>query len=1058
MPAGPAAPSRYHRRPMSEAAPTAPQDETPHRYTARSANEIELRWQDRWAREGTFRQPNPGEPGFDAARPKRYVLDMFPYPSGAGLHVGHPEGYTATDIFSRYWRMRGCNVLHPMGWDAFGLPAEQYAVQTGVHPSVTTRKAIDTFRRQLSRFGFSYDWSREFGTIDPGYYRWTQWIWLQAYHAWFDPDLGKARPIAELAERMARKDAAIPTGAGTRKWSQCPEVERKRWLDGKRLAYIGEQTVNWCPKLGTVLANEEVIDGRSERGGHPVLRLPLRQWMFRITAFADRLIEDLRLVDWPASTRTMQEEWIGRSEGAEIRFELLREPDAPARPRWTVTLARIEEALSGGDAEFLEMVAAKAREQGGSAVEVTLGGRRVGSREIGMLLTLSGRVRPNGGRVHVVDADEDVREMLAIAKVDSLLLDGGVRDELAVFTTRPDTLFGATYMVVAPEHPLVERLLANPAAATDVTALRAYVELARNRSDVDRQADAKVKTGVFTGMYARNPATGEAIPVWTADYVLMGYGTGAIMAVPAHDQRDFEFATLFGLRIRQVVEVPGEPWTGERATAGEGTALRSANADLSLDGLPTAEAKRRMVEWLASRGLGRRTGNYRLRDWLFSRQRYWGEPFPVVFDRDGNHWPVADRNLPVTLPELADFAPIESDVPVPPLGKARAWVETTAGEAGVSAALLPPETPVRRETNTMPNWAGSCWYYLRFCDPRNGESFIGSDAERYWLGEAGVDLYIGGAEHATLHLLYARFWHKMLFDLGLVSSPEPFRKLFHQGMILSYAYQRDDGTLAAADAVETRPDGSVVEVATGKPVTQVVAKMSKTLKNVVNPDEIIADYGADTFRLYEMYMGPLEAAKPWNTRDIVGPFRFLQRLWRLAIDERSGAILLAARSDPAIEKLLHRTIHKVGEAVERLSFNTAIAAMIELVNAATRPTGMTDPTQGGLNRDQLGRLLKILSPFAPHVAEEIWHRLGNVTALAHEAWPPHDPALLVDDEIEIPVQVAGKLKARIKVPAKADAAEIERRAVADPAVAAALAGKPVRKAIVVPGRMVNLVI
>jgi leucyl-tRNA synthetase len=935
-------------------------DETPHRYTARLANEIEPRWQERWAREGTFRQPNPGEPGFDPSRPKRYVLDMFPYPSGAGLHVGHPEGYTATDIFGRYWRMKGCNVLHPMGWDAFGLPAEQYAVQTGVHPSITTRKAIENFRRQLSRFGFAYDWSREFGTIDPEYYRWTQWIWLQAYHAWFDPDLGKARPIAELAERVAAKDAEIPVEGGTRKWSRCSELERKRWLDGQRLVYLGEQTVNWCPKLGTVLANEEVIDGRSERGGHPVLRLPLRQWMFRITAYADRLIEDLKLVDWPASTRAMQEEWIGRSEGAEIRF------------------AEVSEGMAG--------------------------------------------------------------------------------DGLTVFTTRPDTLFGATYMVVAPEHPLVERLLANPERPTDAAALRAYVDFARNRSDVDRQADAKTKTGVFTGTYARNPATGEAIPVWTADYVLMGYGTGAIMAVPAHDQRDFEFAMLFGLPIRPVVEVPGEPWTGERATAGEGTALRSANAEVSLDGLPTAEAKRRMVEWLASRGFGRRTVNYRLHDWLFSRQRYWGEPFPVVFDRDGNHWPVADRNLPVTLPELADFAPIESDVPVPPLGKVKTWVETTAGEAGVSAALLPPATPVRRETNTMPNWAGSCWYYLRFCDPRNGEAFIGPDAERYWLGDAGVDLYIGGAEHATLHLLYARFWHKMLFDLGFVSSPEPFKKLFHQGLILSHAYQRDDGTLAAADAVETRPDGTFVETATGKPVTQVVAKMSKALKNVVNPDEIIVEYGADTFRLYEMYMGPLEAAKPWNTRDIVGPFRFLQRLWRLAIDERSGAILLAANADLAIEKQLHRTIHKVGEAVERLSFNTAIAALIELVNAATRPTAMTDPTQGGLARDQLARLLKVLSPFAPHVAEELWHRLGNATALSHEAWPSYDPALLVDDEIEIPVQVAGKLKARITVPAKADAAEIERRAVADPAVAAALAGKPVKKAIVVPGRMVNLVI
>jgi len=1031
--------------------------ETPHRYTAALANEIEPRWQERWAREGIFRQPNPGEPGFDPSRPKRFVLDMFPYPSGAGLHVGHPEGYTATDIFSRYWRMKGCQVLHPMGWDAFGLPAEQYAVQTGVHPSITTRKAIGTFRRQLERFGFDYDWSREFATIDPAYYRWTQWIWLQAYHAWFDPELGKARPIAELEAKMARRDAAIPTGAGPRRWSQCGALDRKRWLDGKRLVYLGEQTVNWCPKLGTVLANEEVIDGRSERGGHPVLRLPLRQWMFRITAYADRLIEDLRLVDWPASTRTMQEEWIGRSEGAEIRFRLLREADAAGTTRRAITLARLDDALSGGDSEFLETVAAEVGGEG-VAVEVALGGRRLSSREIGMLLTLSGRVRARGGRVAIVDADEAARETLAIAKVEDLLLGGDGRDDLVVFTTRPDTLFGATYMVVAPEHPLVTRLLEHPAPATDVTALRAYVELARNRSDVDRQADAKTKTGVFTGMYARNPATGEAIPVWTADYVLMGYGTGAIMAVPAHDQRDFEFASLFGLPIREVVEVAGEPWTGERSTAGEGVALRSANVEVSLDGLPTAEAKRRIVEWLAAHGLGRRTVNYRLRDWLFSRQRYWGEPFPVVFDRDGNHWPVAASALPVALPELADFAPIESDTPVPPLGKVEGWVETTAGAAGIDPALLAPDTPVRRETNTMPNWAGSCWYYLRYADPRNDGRFVGSEAERYWLGDAGVDLYIGGAEHATLHLLYARFWHKMLFDLGLVSSPEPFRRLFHQGLILSHAYQRDDGTLAPADTVETRPDGTFVEIATGRPVTQVVAKMSKALKNVVNPDEVIAEYGADTFRLYEMYMGPLEAAKPWNTRDIVGPFRFLQRFWRLAVDERTGATLLAAEADPTLEKLLHRTVHKVGEAIERLSFNTAIAAMIELVNAATRPTGLADPAQGGLTRDQLERFLRILSPFAPHVAEELWHRLGNATPLAHAAWPAFDPAMLVDDEVEIPVQVLGKLRARITVPAKADAAEIERRALADPAVAAALGGKPVKKAIVVPGRMVNLVI
>ena len=970
---------------MSAASTAAETNELPHRYTAAYANAVEERWQRSLAwpdgKGYGHRQPNPGEPGFDASRPKFYCLDMFPYPSGAGLHVGHPEGYTATDIICRYKKLKGFNVLHPMGWDAFGLPAEQYAIATGVHPEVTTKKAIDNFRRQLQRFGFMYDWSREFATIDPDYYRWTQWIWLKAYESWFDPSARKARPIAELEARLAREDAAIAVAGGaTRKWSACTKRERQAHLDGFRLAYLGTQTVNWCPKLGTVLANEEVIDGRSERGGFPVLRMPLKQWMFRITAYADRLLEDLALVDWPEMTRTLQTEWIGRSEGAEIRFAV------------------------DGDAE-----------------------------------------------------------------------------PLTVFTTRPDTLFGATYMVVAPEHALVAK-----AAARGNAELAKYVAWAKNRSDIDRQA-SKEKTGCATGLHAVNPATGARIPIWTADYVLMGYGTGAIMAVPAHDERDFEFAKAFALPIVQVVEIEGMPFTGEAATAGEGRAVNSAGAHISIDGLATADAKKAVIAWLEKQGIGALRVNYRLRDWLFSRQRYWGEPFPIVYDADGNHHPVAPSHLPLVLPPLADYSPVESDTPQPPLAKARDWTHTTAGAAGVDPSVLPPATPVVRETNTMPGWAGSCWYYLRYCSPKDASHFVSPEAERYWMlshragsGKSGVpahydpatchtggvDLYVGGSEHAVLHCLYARFWHKMLFDLGHVSTPEPFGRLFHQGMITSYAFQRADRSLVPTDQVTEVTEGEFVETATGQKVAQIVAKMSKSLKNVINPDDVIADYGADTFRLYEMYMGPLEASKPWNTRDIVGVFRFLQRAWRLAVDERTGEVLAAAQPDPRIEKLLHRTIHKVAEDIEKLSFNTAIAAMIELVNAATRPQSMTDPTQGGMTRDQLGRFARILWPFAPHFADELGARLGITRGTADGpcggiyagSWPEHDPAMLVDDEVEMPVQIQGKIKARLMVPAKADAAAVEALALAHADVVAAIAGRPVRKVVVVPGRMVNIVV
>jgi len=1076
---------------MAESSTPSQASSTPaHRYTPEFAGEIETRWQAWWDAHDTFRQPNPDDDGFDADRPKFYCLDMFPYPSGAGLHVGHPEGYTATDILCRMKMMQGFNVLHPMGWDAFGLPAEQYAIQTGVHPAITTKRAIDNFRRQLKRFGFGYDWSREFATIDPDYYKWTQWIWLQAYNSWFDDSVanregttGAARPIAELIKKLADERVLIGPGGelvhaglerstesvgghrvGYRTWSELGDDEREAVIDNARLAYLGEQTVNWCPKLGTALANEEVIDGRSERGGFPVYRKPLRQWMFRITAFGDRLLKGLEGLDWPTSTVTMQREWIGRSEGAEIDFEL------------------------------------------------------------------------------------DVPE----AMVEALSSDGAP-GALRVYTTRPDTLFGATYMVVAPEHPLVALALSSPLAETDAEALRAYVHEASSRSDVDRQ-EAKKKTGVFTGVYAINPATGERIPVWTADYVLMGYGTGAIMAVPAHDQRDFEFAQAYGIDIRDVVyPSPLFPlwWLGNHATreqiesvypgdqdgwrvvladflgyvtgrgtpiaeypeamkliltrrrtpsagpadAHEGRAIRgavveswldtirdmkyasigdfleragqprrsvrlgeadsdhginvaSANDEVSLNGLRTPEAKKRIIEWLEKKGLGRGKVNFKLRDWLFSRQRYWGEPFPIVFDEQGRHYPVREDALPVVLPEMADYQPIESDDPTPLLGKATDWIETTAGEAGVDPDLLDPETPVRREANTMPGWAGSCWYYLRYCSPQEGDRFASTEAERYWIGENGVDLYVGGAEHAVLHLLYARFWHKILFDLGHVESPEPFRKLFHQGLILSHAFQRGDKSLVPVDEVEQRGDG-FVETATGEAVSQIVAKMSKSLRNVVNPDDIIREFGADCFRLYEMYMGPLDASKPWATKDMVGLQRFLQRAWRLAIDEETGELATTDDHLETVEKQLHRTIAKVGEDVERLAFNTAIASMIEFVNTASK--------EGGVTVDQLDRFTRILAPFAPHIAEEIWLRIGREAPVSRAPWPSFDPSMLSDDTVEVPVQVLGKVRSKIMVRADADAKTMEAAALADEKIQQFIDGKTVRKVIVVPGRLVNIV-
>jgi len=927
------------------------------------AEQIETRWQGWWADQGTSIVPNPGEAGFDETKPKYFCMDMFPYPSGAGLHVGHPEGYIATDIISRFKRMSGFNVLHAMGWDAYGLPAEQYAIQTGVHPEITTKTAIDNFRRQLKRFGFSYDWSREFGTIDPDYYKWTQWIFLQIYHSWFDPEAdngkGKARPINDLIKEFIAGDRLVklnpnateytgagdlPGGTDAGAWETLDTETRKAIVDSYRLAYLSQQTVNWCPKLGTALANEEVIDGRSERGGYPVMRKPLRQWMFRITSYSDRLLDGLKALDWPNSTKTQQAEWIGRSEGAEIDFPII---------------------LTG---------------------------------------------------------DEEMGE------------------SLRVFTTRPDTIYGATYMVVAPEHGLVGLALELEPDGVDVDALGEYVQWASNKTDIERQEN-KEKTGKFLGVHVRNPVTGELIPVWTADYVMMGYGTGAIMAVPGQDQRDWDFAKAFDLPIVRTV-TPPDGFEGDAYT-GDGPAMNSE----MLNGLKIEEAKAKMIDWLAQHQLGARKVNYKLRDWLFSRQRYWGEPFPIVFDEFGNHHGVGEESLPVMLPPLTDYQPIESDTPKPLLAKATEWMHTTAGEAGVDG--MHPDAKVTRETNTMPGWAGSCWYYLRYCDNKNSEQLIGDAAQDYWMGEGGVDLYIGGNEHAVLHLLYARFWHKVLFDLGIVRSEEPFRKLFHQGMITSHAFQDSTKRLVAVDEVENRgteENPEYVETATGERVIHIIAKMSKTLKNVVNPDDVIAEYGADTFRLYEMYMGPLDASKPWNTRDIIGLHRLIQKIWRLCVDETTGDLKFVDVADESAEKQLHRMIAKVGSDIEKLSFNTAIAAMFEFVNVAK-----------GLTKDQMDRFVRVLGPFVPHVGEELWHKLGHEDSVAVADWPSFEEAMLVDDEIEIPIQVMGKLRSKLHVARDTDAKTLEALALADEKIQVLIEGKTVRKVVVVPGRLVNIV-
>ena len=962
---------------------------------------IEPKWQAYWEQNETFRTPDFPQ------GPKLYVLDMFPYPSGEGLHVGHPEGYTATDITCRFARMRGQTVLHPMGWDAFGLPAEQHAIKTGTHPRETTYRNIATFRRQLKMLGFSYDWSRELATTDPDYFRWTQWIFLKLFDSWYDPEfgwtdhrgqarVGKGRPIAELpipADIQAQGTDAV-----------------RRYQDRHRLAYQQEAPVNWCPALGTVLANEEVIDGKSERGSHPVVRIPLRQWMLRITAYAERLLSDLDHVAWPESIKLLQRNWIGRSEGAEVDF-YLGTPGSPAN--------------AAGFAAWQTSRAAS--------------------------------------RFPLQPSEDVVR----------------------VYTTRPDTLYGATYMVLAPEHPFVDRLT----TATQRSAVEAYRQQASMKSDLDRTDLAKEKTGVFTGSHALNPVNGQPVPIWIADYVLASYGTGAIMAVPAHDLRDWEFAVQFDLPIIPVV-APPEGYehsrdelalertvkgTVQRPFAGEGTAIHSDR----YNGTPTAQFKKQITGELAERGLGRGAVNYRLRDWLFSRQHFWGEPFPIwhELDADGNPTGLmrtdAESELPVLLPEMRHFKP--HGRPEPPLAEAPdEWRFQTAAD-GVRLA---------RETNTMPQWAGSCWYYLRFIDPKNSQAFIDPAKEAAWMP---VDLYIGGAEHAVLHLLYSRFWHKVLYDRGCVQGDEPFHRLVNQGMILGEAeltgYQRANGTwISARDIAPGQTDEGVIEKGTGqavKPVSLAASqvtkkggdfvladqpeiivesrsfKMSKSRGNVVNPDVVVDQYGADSLRLYEMFMGPLEATKPWSTTGVEGVSRFLARVWRSITDEQADEIRLHpgvqnVEPTPEQNRLLHKTIQAVTQDIENLSFNTAISRLMEFNNALAssevRPRKIVEP------------FVLLLAPLAPHLAEELWQLLGHGKTLAYEPWPAFDPQLLVLAEVEIPVQIGGKMRGKVTVPTGADEATVLQAIHADSKLGGQLAGKQIVKTIFVPDRMVNLIV
>ncbi len=951
---------------MTETTPPGQERVPEFRYTARTAAEIEAYWQDRWEKEGTFEAPNPAgpmaEPEKVAGREKLFVLDMFPYPSGAGLHVGHPLGYVATDCFARFKRMSGYNVLHAMGFDAFGLPAEQFAVQTGQHPRITTERNIVSFRAQLRRLGMGHDRRRSVATIDPDYYRWTQWIFLQIFNSWYDASQDRARSISELIGGYETGARATPDG---RAWSALTESDQRAIIDEQRLAYVSEQPVNWCPGLGTVLSNEEVTaEGRSERGNFPVFKRKLTQWMMRITAYAQRLLDDLTLLDWPEPIKLMQRNWIGRSVGARIDFP--------------VTTA------AGGD------------------------------------------------------------------------------DKITVFTTRPDTVFGATYMVLAPEHPLVDEL--TPAAwrdedtpdtwtgghPTPADAVADYRLRTETKSDIERQVDLRDKTGVFIGAYATNPVTDEHVPVFVADYVLMGYGTGAIMAVPGQDERDWEFAEQFGLPIVRTVQSP-EDFDG-KGYLGDGPAINSASSKLSLNGLGVADAKRAIIEWLESTGRGEGMVTYRLRDWLFSRQRYWGEPFPIVHDE---HGPIAlpDSMLPVELPDVEDYSPKLYDPdardtdPEAPLARASEWVDVTLD-------LGDGPKHYRRETNVMPNWAGSCWYELRYLDPTNHETFCDPEVERYWMGPrgpghpGGVDLYVGGAEHAVLHLLYARFWHKILYDLGHVSSLEPYRTLFNQGMIQAYAYIDRRGAYAPAAEVEETDGGWTWS---GQPVRREYGRMGKSLKNVVTPDEICEQYGADTFRVYEMSMGPLDQARPWETRAVVGSYRFLQRVWRNVVDENTGAArVVDAPADDETRKVLHRVIDGVRADMDALRFNTAIAKLTELNNHVTK--------QGTpRSREIVEPLILMVAPFAPHLAEELWSRLGHPDSLVTEPFPVADPAQLVEETVTCVVQVAGKVRDRLEVPVSIGEDELRELALAAPGARRALGDRGVRTVVIRAPRLVNIV-
>ena len=887
--------------------------------------EIETKWQAYWEEHQTFKT------GTDKSKPKYYCLDMFPYPSGAGLHVGHPEGYTATDIICRYKRSKGFNVLHPMGWDAFGLPAEQYAIQTGTHPAITTKKNCDNFRRQIQRLGLSYDWEKEVNTTDPKYYKWTQWIFKRLYGTWFDEDQQKGRPIEELP---------IPADVAAQ-----GAAEVRKFKDSKRLAYYADAQVWWCKHCKIVCANEEVLnDGSHEKcGTKEVERRNLKQWLMRIPLYGDRLLKGLDKLDWPQGVKDMQKNWIGKSYGAEVDFAIA---DANGMP---------------------------------------------------------------------------------------------TEKKLRVYTTRCDTLFGATYMVVAPEHAMVPELT----TAEQKAAVEEYVHAAALKSDLDRTELAKEKTGVFTGSYAVNPLTGTKIPVWVADYVLTGYGTGAIMAVPAHDTRDFDFAKKFNLPVICIMEpdascpvdVRPKVLAGEACWAADGTYINSQNDTLCLNGLNKKQGIAKVIEWLEANKIGKATVNYKLRDWLFSRQRYWGEPFPIIHWEDGEISTVDDSELPVLLPELKDYKP--GDGGQSPLANATEWLQVTDknGRKGI------------RETNTMPQWAGSCWYYLRYIDACNGDAFVAKELEKYWMP---VDLYVGGAEHAVLHLLYSRFWHKVLFDLGLVSTDEPFQKLFNQGMILAFAYEDAAGSKVPTDEVEEK-NGKFFKKGSDIELKQIVAKMSKSLKNVVNPDDVVRDYGADSLRLYEMFMGPLDAVKPWQTKGIEGMNRFLGRAWRSVVGDDDAAPVYVDETAPeAIEKVMHQTVIKVTSDIENMSFNTAISQLMIFNNEMMK--------MDKRYREPCETFVKLLHPFAPHIAEEMWSILGHNESLTNVAWPEADHSKAVENTVEVVFQVNGKVRAKASVAKDMDKAALEKLALDNERVKEFTKGMQVVKSIVVPGKLVNIVV